>query len=77
MKKVTVYGTNWCPLTKRAIAHLKEMNLDFEYIDIDHDPQASRWVREQNGGKEKKPTIQIDGEVLSEPSDAELEAALS
>lgn len=77
MKKVTVYGADWCPLTKRAISQLKQMNVDFKYIDIDQDPQASKWVREQNGGKEKKPTIEIDGEVLSEPSDAELEAALS
>jgi glutaredoxin len=77
MKRVTVYGADWCPLTKRAVAHLKRMNVDFEYLDIDHDPQAYKWVREQNGGKEKKTMIEIDGEVLSERSDAELQAALS
>ena len=76
MKTVTVYGGEWCPLTKRAIAHLEQMKIDFRYIDIDQNPRAARWVREQNGGKEIKPTIDIGGEVLSEPSDAELEAAL-
>jgi mycoredoxin len=76
MKTVTVYGADWCPLTKRAIAHLEQMKIDFRYIDIDQNPRAARWVREQNGGKEIKPTIDIGGEVLSEPSDAELEAAL-
>ncbi|HEY4086068.1 MAG TPA: glutaredoxin family protein [Bryobacteraceae bacterium] len=76
MKTVTVYGADWCPLTKRAIAHLKHMKVDFQYIDIDQNPRAARWVREQNGGKEIKPTIDIGGEVLSEPSDAELEAAV-
>jgi glutaredoxin len=77
MKKVTVYGADRCPLTKRAIAHLEQMNVDFEYIDVDRDPRGAEWVREQNGGNEKKPTIKIDAEVLSEPSDAELEAALA
>ncbi len=77
MKNVTVYGADWCRLTARAIAQLEQMNVDFQYIDIDRDPVAAKWVRDQNGGKEKKPTIKIDGAVLSEPSDAELEAALS
>jgi len=50
MKTVTVYGADWCPLTKRAIAHLEQMKIDFRYIDIDQNPRAARWVREQNGG---------------------------
>ena len=76
MKTVTIYGADWCPLTKRAIAHLKRMKVDFQYIDLEQDPRAAKWVREQNGGKEIKPTIDIGGEVFSAPSDAELDAVL-
>ncbi|HEX4770908.1 MAG TPA: glutaredoxin family protein [Bryobacteraceae bacterium] len=74
---VTVYGADWCPLTKRALIHLKQKGIPFEYIDIDNDEQAAQWVREQNGGKERKPTIRIDNSVLIEPSDSELDRALA
>ena len=76
MANVKVYGADWCPLTKNALLHLKELNVQYEYINIDKDRDAAKWVAEQNGGKEKKPTIDIDGEVLSEPTDDELDEAL-
>jgi mycoredoxin len=75
--EVLVYGADWCPLTARALAHLKRKGVPFQYIDIEKDEQAAQWVREQNGGKERKPTIRIDGRVLVEPTNAELDRALS
>jgi mycoredoxin len=54
-----------------------QKGIPFEYIDIDNDEQAAQWVREQNGGKERKPTIRIDNSVLIEPSDSELDRALA
>ena len=54
-------------MTKSALAHLDRLGIEYQYINIDRDREAARWVAEQNGGKEKKPTIDIDGEILSEP----------
>jgi len=51
--------------------------VEFTYIDIDDDPEAAKWVEEQNGGKQKKPTLNIDGNVLTEPTNDELDQALS
>lgn len=48
----------------------------YKYINIDDDQKAAAWVRHQNDGKEKKPTFDIGGLVLSEPSDSELDVAL-
>jgi mycoredoxin len=76
MAGIKVYGADWCPLTAEAREHLDQLGVDYEYIDIEKDPAAAKWVKEQNGGKEKKPTIDIDGLVLSEPSNRELDAAL-
>jgi mycoredoxin len=56
---------------------LDQAGVDYEYIDIDQDRDAAAWVAAQNGGKEKKPTLDIDGEVLSAPSNAELDAVLA
>lgn len=76
MSKVKVYGADWCKDTQRSLKHLDESGVDYDYIDIEQDEEAARWVREQNNGKERKPTIEINGRVLSVPSNEELEAAL-
>ena len=64
-------------MTKKSRAFLDSKNVEYKYIDIDHDRTAAKWVADQNGGKEKKPTIDIDGKVMTEPSEKELEEALA
>jgi len=43
---------------------------------VENDREASDWVKQQNNGKEIKPTLDVDGKVLSEPTNRELDAAL-
>ena len=73
---IKVYGADWCSMTVKTIKHLNDLGLEHEYVDIDKDSNAAQWVREQNHGKEKKPTVDIGGTVLSEPSNSELDRAL-
>jgi len=73
---VKVYGADWCEDTRRARAFLDGLGVQYEYVDIERDDSAARWVREQNGGKERKPTVNVAGQVLSVPSDHELTSAL-
>ncbi len=76
MDKVKVYGADWCGDTQRSLKHLDALGVDYDYIDVEQDAEASGWVKEQNNGKERKPTIKIGEQVLSVPSDQELESAL-
>lgn len=76
MAKVIVYGADWCSMTQNTLAHLKERGVDYQYIDIDDDREAAKWVAEQNNGREKKPTLNIEGEILSEPSNRALDKVL-
>ena len=76
MAKVKVYGADWCAATRRVIAHLEANKVPFDFIDVDDDREASDWVKQQNNGKEIKPTLDVDGTVLSEPTNRELDAAL-
>ena len=76
MAGITVYGADWCPKTAETLKHLDKLGIRYEYIDIEENRPAARWVKEQNDGKEKKPTVDVEGRVLSEPSNAELDAAL-
>jgi mycoredoxin len=76
MNKVTVYGADWCGDTKRTLRQLDDLGVAYDYIDVEQDEQASRWVKQQNEGKERKPTLKLGDAVLSVPSDQELENAL-
>lgn len=73
---VKVYGADWCGDTRRTLARLDALGVGYDYINVERDAEAARWVREQNGGKERKPTVQVGGQVLSVPGDEELEGAL-
>ncbi len=76
MDKIEVYGADWCGDTKRTLRQLDALGVDYKYIDVEQDAEASAWVKDQNNGKERKPTVKLGDEVLSVPSDAELETAL-
>lgn len=73
---IKVYGADWCGATRRALEHLDSLGVSYEYVDVEQNAQASEWVKKQNGGKEIKPTVDIAGQVLSEPSNRELDSAL-
>ncbi|MGH9633120.1 MAG: glutaredoxin family protein [Bryobacteraceae bacterium] len=75
-KDVKVFGADWCPMTRAARKHLDAIGVEYLYVDIEKDSQASEWVKQQNNGKERKPTLDIRGQVLSEPDNEELDSAL-
>ncbi len=74
--EVKVYGAEWCHDTQDTLKHLKELGVAHVYIDVEQDEQASAWVKQHNDGKERKPTLDIAGQVLSVPTNRELESAL-
>jgi glutaredoxin len=74
--EVKVYGADWCEDTKHTLEHLRGLGVAHRYINIEEDERAREWVRGQNEGKERKPTLEIAGQVLSVPTDRELDSAL-
>ncbi len=74
--EIKVYGAGWCGDTRRTLRQLDELGVDYNYIDVEKDAAASQWVKDQNDGKEQKPTVDIAGRVLSVPTNVELESAL-
>jgi glutaredoxin len=73
---VKVYGANWCHDTRNTLAHLRDAKVPLEFINVDEDIQAQEWVLRQNDGKQKLPTVDLGGLVLSVPSNGQLDAAL-
>jgi glutaredoxin len=76
--KITIYGADWCGDTSRTRELLDELSVPYTYVDIDQDPSAEEMIAEANGGKRVTPTVDLgDGEMLFEPSDEVMEAALA
>ena len=73
---IKVYGADWCGDTKRTLAYLDNLKVKYDYIDVEQDEAASEWVKAQNQGKERKPTLVVGNDILSVPSENELADAL-
>lgn len=70
---ITVYGASWCPDCRRAKQFFGEHRIDYEWIDITDNPEAVAFVEKVNNGSRRIPTIVFpDGDILVEPSNAEL-----
>jgi len=68
MDKIKVYGTTWCGTSRRVVRTLDEYQIDYEWIDIDQDPEGEKLVMETNRGFRSVPTLFFpDGTILVEP----------
>ena len=75
---ITMYGAEWCGDCRRSSALLKELGVNYNYINVEEDPSAADKVVEINGGAQSIPVIVFDdGTHLTEPSDPALKAKLS
>lgn len=75
--QIKFYGATWCPDCRRAKDYLDAHKVQYEYIDLEKDPNAAAEVEKINKGLQSIPTIVFpNGKILTEPSNQELEAAL-
>lgn len=67
--KIIFYGANWCADCRRSKELLDSMDVEYEYIDLEKDPEAAKKVVGINKGFQSIPTIVFpDSDVLIEPS---------
>ena len=70
---ITIYSTVWCPDCKRAKKFFGEHRVQYENVDIEEHPKGVSFVEKLNKGMRIIPTIIFpDGEILAEPSNAQL-----
>jgi len=74
--KIILYGANWCPDCRRAKSFLQNNSINFQFIDVDKDEDATTLVEKINNGKRIIPTILIDGIAHTNPDNAKLTALL-
>jgi thioredoxin reductase (NADPH) len=74
---ITVYGTDWCSDCKRTKKFLGEMRIQYEWINVDSDPVGMAFIEQAQHGGHNVPTVVVPGgQVLVEPTNAELARAL-
>ena len=75
---ITIYATEWCGDCRRARKYFDRYDVAYRWIDIDEDEQAEQFVIRTNKGMRSVPTIIFpDGDILVEPSNAQLERKLN
>lgn len=73
---ISVYGSRQCPDTTRALKWLDSKQVQYEFKNLDESPELNDYVADLNNGKKVIPAIQIDNEILINPSDGELASAV-
>lgn len=76
MTNIQFYGADWCPDCQRAKKYLKENNIEFDFIDVDLDKNATQRVEAINKGKRIIPTIIINEKSFTNPDNSCLAAVL-
>lgn len=72
-RSIIIYGTDWCGDCKRTRRFFDQHNIPYQWMDIDSNKEAMKFVEEINHGFRSVPTILFpDGSILVEPSTDEL-----
>lgn len=64
---IRMYTTTWCGDCYRVKRFLESNGVEFEEINIDEDEQAAMLVMQNNQGKRRVPTLEVDGSYYGNP----------
>jgi mycoredoxin len=77
---ITIYGATDCDDTEHVRECLRRLSIPFQEVNIDHRPDAERFVIFINAGYRSTPTLIFGAgkrkTILTEPTDEELEDML-
>lgn len=74
--RVTMYGAAWCGDCRRSKALLDRVGADYEYIDLEADPEQADTAHAISGRTNIPVVVFPDGTHFVEPTDPELQAKL-
>lgn len=76
---LTIYGDDTCDDTERCMAHLDDLGIAYNYVNIDHDQETKQQVTDWNHGQLKTPVIVFGGGIsprIIEPTNEQLDGWL-
>jgi len=75
-RQVTMYSTTWCGYCRRLKRQMDEAGISYSEVDLDEDPSHDDRIIATTGGYRTVPTLEINGELLVNPSLRQVEEAL-
>jgi thioredoxin reductase (NADPH) len=69
MNTIDLYVADWCPDCQRAKVYLKN-NIDYNFIDVDLDREATARVESINNGKRIIRTVIINEKPFTNPDNS-------
>jgi len=76
IETMTLYGADWCPDCRRAKAFLNDNNIEYNFIDVDIDKEATAKVEKINNGKRIIPTLILNEKSYTNPDNSVLSSLL-
>ncbi|MFD5123958.1 mycoredoxin [Streptomyces sp. NPDC058385] len=79
---VTMYSTTWCGYCRRLKGQMDREGIEYNEVNIEHDPDSAAFVEKANGGNQTVPTVQVVPAsggaevVMTNPSLAQVKQAL-
>lgn len=73
---IRMFGADWCGDCRRAKRVFAEHGVDYQWIDLEADPDAATIARDISGRKNIPVIAYPDGSHQVEPSDADMRAKL-
>ena len=75
---LTMYTTTWCGFCKNLKRQLGKAGVEVNEVDIEHDPEAAKFVETVNGGNQTVPTLLFaDGSTMCNPSAVQVQRKLA
>ena len=73
MSSIKMYGTTWCGDCTRAKTFFDRNQIEYDWTNVDDEPEYQEYIKELNNGNQRVPTIIFsDGTFLVDPTDEEL-----
>ena len=73
---ITMYSTTWCGYCRRLARQMDEAGISYRVVDLDDDPSHDARIIAKTGGYRTVPTLEVEGELLVNPSIRQVQAAL-
>jgi mycoredoxin len=70
--EIVVYSAYWCKDSRRTRMFLNGHGIPYTLVDVDQTPDAAEKVMAWNSGSLSTPTLDIEGRIVTTPSDEEL-----
>jgi len=69
---VQIFGTDTCLETSHMRRVLEKHSVPYEYVDVQKNIDAGKWLESVTGGRRSTPVVDFFGDVLIQPTEEKI-----